>query len=274
MAERYVTLIGSPLNNSFAAPMHNAAYAAMGLPLRYTYTETPAHALAETVERLRGDPLCPGFAVTMPNKVAVLPLLDALDPLCAAVGACNTVVRRGDRLVGYNTDAEGFLRSFTQEGGVAVAGGRFFCMGAGGAGRALCVALVRGGAAAVYVNDPIFSRAEALARESGVDAVHDFSALGHCDALLNASGVGGCGREGELPLDPALLRPGLFCYDTCYNPRETAFLRAARERGCAVCNGLGMSLYQGCRQIELWTARPAPEEIMRAQLLRLSGGAA
>ena len=104
---RYVTLIGTPLAQSYAARMHNAAYAAMGAALHYTYCEAGTEHLGEIVAGLRHIPCIAGFAVTKPNKVKVLEYLDAADTLCGRIGACNTVVKTPDgALIGYNTDAE------------------------------------------------------------------------------------------------------------------------------------------------------------------------
>lgn len=269
--KRLITLLGTPLSGSFAPQMHNAAYRAMGLDLHYFCTETDEAALGDALRTIRNGDFA-GFAVTKPLKVAILPYLDALDPLCRAIGACNTVVRKSDgKLVGYNTDAAGFSRALA-EGGFDARGASIFCIGAGGAGRAICFALSGCGAARIFITDVIHARAAALACEINEHAARDaavavetgdLTALEACGAVINASGVGMGETEGRSPLpSPKLLR-GQFCFDACYNPAKTRFLQDAAAVGCRTMNGLSMSLYQGAAQIVLWTGREPPINVMR-----------
>lgn len=283
---RMITLIGTPLRQSFAARMQNAGYAAAGLNMCYFYTETDARHLGEIVNGIRYMPSFAGFAVTKPNKVRVLEYLDELDPLCGKTGACNTVLRTPDnRLVGYNTDGIGFYRSFEAETDFELRDAVCFCMGAGGAGRAICAALAYKGAKRIYIADIAAQGALALARDVrenfGCDAqavpYGDFSELGECALIVNATGVGMGESAGRSPVPKELLHGGQFCFDACYNPERTRFLLDAQEKGCRVMNGLSMSLYQGIAQIEIWTGRPAPIVAMRAaleQLLRENAGIA
>ena len=277
---KIITLLGTPLSQSFAARMQNAAYAEMGLELTYTYTETDETQLPAAVENLRREGV-PGFAVTKPNKVAVLPLLDELDPLCEKMGASNTVVRLPNgKLKGYNTDGIGFYTSLTRDMGMEVAGRTFFCVGAGGAGRAICSVLAHYGAGRICITDLHDAAARELTEEINEKFAPvakfvpcgDWSAVGECDCVLNASGVGMGESVGTSPIPKECLRPHQLCFDACYNPARTQFLLDAEERGCPVMNGLGMSLYQGVAQIELWTGREAPVEVMRQELLNIISG--
>ena len=268
---RLVTLLGTPLSQSFAPQMHNAAYRAMGLDLHYFCTETDEASLEGALCTIRRGDFA-GFAVTKPLKVAVLPHLDVLDPLCRAIGACNTVVKTGDgRFIGHNTDAAGFSRALS-EGGIDVRGVSVFCFGAGGAGRAMCFALALDGAARVFITDVVPARSAALAREINAYTSRDtavavkagdLTPLEICGIVLNASGVGMGGTTGQSPLpSPKLLR-GQFCFDACYNPAATRFLQDAASVGCPTMNGLSMSLYQGAAQIALWTGHEPPMDVMR-----------
>ena len=113
---RFITLLGDPLAQSFAARMQNRGYEAAGLNLVYFYTVTGNEHLGEIIQGLRHMPFA-GFAVTKPNKVKVLEYLDELDPLCAKMGSSNTVVKLPDgRLKGYNTDGVGFYRALEEAG--------------------------------------------------------------------------------------------------------------------------------------------------------------
>ena len=143
---KMVTLLGDPLKQSFAAQMQNSGYEAAGLNMIYFYTEVNNEHLEDVVNGIRHMNFA-GFAVTKPNKVKVLQYLDELDPLCEKMGASNTVVKTPEgKLVGYNTDGIGFIRSIQRDGEIKVDENTYFCIGAGGAGRAMCSALAYYGA--------------------------------------------------------------------------------------------------------------------------------
>lgn len=274
---KMVTLIGTPLSQSFAARMQNRGYEEAGLNQIYFYTEADNEHLGDIVNGIRYMNFA-GFAVTKPNKVKVLEYLDELDPLCEKMGSSNTVVRTPEgKLIGYNTDGSGFYRSLIEEGGVKPDQCVFFCFGGGGAGRAMCSVLAYKGARKIYITDKF----EACAKEL-VDDINnnfapvaefvpqgDFSKLAACDVVLNASGVGMGKTIGQTPLPKEYIKKGQLYFDACYNPARTQFLRDAEEKGCRVLNGLGMSLYQGAAQIELWTGKAAPLEAMRAELMQI-----
>lgn len=276
---KMITLIGTPLRQSFAARMQNAGYEAAGLNMCYFYTETDESHLREIISGIRYMPSFAGCAVTKPNKVRVLEYLDELDPLCAKMGACNTVRRTADnRLIGYNTDGMGFYKSFENETDFELSGASCFCMGAGGAGRAICSSLAYKGAKRIYITDIVersaFDLADDINENFGSVAEYvpfgNFAKLPECGLVINATGIGMGKTVGRSPVDPALLRKEQFCFDACYNPDKTQFLLDAERLGCRIMNGLGMSLYQGVAQIEIWTGGPAPVDAMRAELERIS----
>ena len=274
---KMITLIGTPLSQSFAARMQNTGYEAAGLNMLYFYTEADKEHLGDIVNGLRYMNFA-GFAVTKPNKVRVLRYLDELDPLCQKMGASNTVVKTPEgKLVGYNTDGVGFYTSLTQEGGIQVDQSVFFCFGGGGAGRAMCSILAYHGARKIYITDIFEPCAKSLVSDINenfapvAEFVHhgDFSKLAACNVILNASGIGMGQHIGESPLPKEYIQPSQFFFDACYNPDRTQFLMDAEEKGCKVLNGLGMSLYQGAAQIELWTGKKPPVEAMRQELLKI-----
>ena len=273
---KLITLIGTPLSQSFAARMQNAGYEAAGLNMLYFYTEVDKEHLGDIVGGLRHMPSFAGFAVTKPNKVQVLRYLDELDPLCQKMGASNTVVKTEDgRLIGYNTDGVGFYTSLTEEGGVKVEGTTFFCFGGGGAGRAMCSILAYHGAKKIYVTDFYEPCATSLVDDINNNFAPiaekvpygDYSKLAECGVIMNASGIGMGKTIGETPMPEEYIKPDQFFFDACYNPDKTQFLLNAEAHGAKILNGLGMSLYQGAAQIELWTGKKAPVERMRQELL-------
>ena len=272
---KMITLIGTPLGQSFAARMQNAGYEAAGLNLRYFYCEADDTHLGEIINGVRYMPAFAGCAVTKPNKVKVLQYLDELDPLCRKMGACNTVVKRDGRLVGYNTDGSGFYLSMTEEALFDLQRKTCFCFGAGGAGRAICSALAYHGAGKLYVTDIIPESGAALVDDINrnfapiAQAVPhgDYSGVARCDLVINASGVGFGATVGKSPLPQEYMQPHQFYFDAAYNPEKTRFLLDAEAKGCRIMNGLGMSLYQGVAQIELWTGQRAPVDVMRRELM-------
>lgn len=277
---KMITLLGDPLKQSFAARMQNAGYEAAGLNMLYFYTETDNEHLGDIVKGLRYMNFA-GFAVTKPNKVKVLEYLDELDPLCEKMGASNTVVKTADgKLIGYNTDGVGFYTSLEEEGKVKVDESVFFCFGAGGAGRAMCSILAYHGARKIYITDYFDSAAEELVKDINENFAPvaemvpkgDFSKIAACDVVLNASGIGMGAHIGESPMPEEYIQPSQLYFDACYNPDKTQFLLNAEAKGCRILNGLGMSLYQGAAQIELWTGGKAPVEAMRKELLDIIAG--
>lgn len=275
---KLVVLFGKPLAQSFSVALQNAAYQAAGVNMVYLAEEFEADCLAPALSGLRLLNFA-GCGVTKPYKVSIMPLLDQLDPLCAKIGACNTVVNRDGVLTGYNTDAEGFYLSMTRDGGIPVQGQRFFCFGAGGAGRAICAALAHHGAERIYVTDALPQSAQALTDDfnQAFGPVFvpvpqgDFSPIASCHAILNASGVGMGSSIGKSPLPAGLVQPGQLCFDACYNPDRTQFLLDAQAAGAQVLNGLNMLLYQAAAQFRLWTGLEPPLDVMKEKLRQLIG---
>jgi shikimate dehydrogenase len=218
-----------------------------------------------------------GANVTLPHKEQAAALVDTLTQEAASVGAVNTVVVKGDRLLGANTDGQGFLRSLHEEAAFLPRGRRAVILGAGGAARAVAVSLAEAGAEEMVIVNRTVERAKSLAefvnRGTGVSAVglglddpRMPAVVSNCALLVNATSAG-LGTSDPLPIDPALLRPGMLVYDLIYRPRETALLREAKRRGCRVLGGLGMLLYQGVLAFELWTGHKPSEEVMRQALV-------
>ncbi len=272
---KYLGVIGYPLQHSLSPVFQQAALDRLGLDIRYEAWETPPDRLAETVNGLRALERL-GANVTIPHKEAVLPLLDELDGTARRAGAVNTIVNREGRLAGYNTDVEGFLRALREDGEFDPAGCRALVAGAGGAARAVVVALAEAGAASVTVINRTFSRATRLVEElqpavgdTQLHALPDMytswagSAVG-CRLLVNCTSVGLAGtpeqKESPVPIDA--IPAGALVFDLLYYPQETRLMAAARRRGARVLGGLPMLIYQGAASLRLWTGVEAPLDIM------------
>ena len=161
---KYAGLIGYPVGHSISPAMQQAAFDHYKLDIRYELWETEPSELGAVVERLR-RPETLGANVTVPHKEAVMPSMDELDDLALGIGAVNTIVNRGGRLIGYNTDAGGFLRALRKEGGFDPAGKRAVLVGAGGVARAAGFALARAGVKSLFITDIIAERAHVLASD-------------------------------------------------------------------------------------------------------------
>jgi shikimate dehydrogenase len=277
---RYLGVIGHPLKRSLSPMFQQAAIDHLGLDLRYEAMPTSVEALAETVASLRGTDRL-GANVTIPHKEAVIPLLDEIDELAGRVGAVNTIVNRGGRLHGYNTDVAGFLRALREDGGFEPSGARALVAGAGGSARAVGVALVDAEAASVTFINRTLARASnlvddlrAFAESTQLHALPDvavswLSAVAGCRLLINctsigmAGGMAGTPEEKDSPVPVDIIPPNALVFDLIYQPPETPLMAAARERGARVLGGLPMLVYQGAESFKLWTAVEAPVAVMR-----------
>jgi len=271
-----VGLIGYPLGHSISPALHQAAFAALGIEGRYETWETPPEALADRVNALRSEDVL-GANVTIPHKEAVIELLDGTTDLAAKSGAVNTIVNRAGRLSGHNTDVIGFARALEQDARFDARGARAAVLGAGGAGRAVALALLEARAGLTFVADIVPHRAEALVESlrslapAGTTLVWGYwdspafrQTLAGCQLLVNCTPVGtrGGDSEGQSPLSTDLIPKDVLVFDLVYNPPETPLMAAARERGCRVSSGLGMLVYQAAESFRLWTGRKPPMESM------------
>lgn len=271
-----VGLIGDPVAHSLSPVMHRAAFDALGIDATYELWRTEASALDARVAALRLPGIL-GANVTVPHKQAVVALCDTISETAARIGAVNTIVVRDDALHGDNTDAYGFQRALDNLPGTRY--GRAVILGAGGAARAVAVALAETGARAIRIVNRTGERAGALAAAltgrglAGIEAVpwdRLDQELPEADMLVNATAVGWHGDECPLPVELLDLLPeGASIVDLTY--RDTALLRAAREGGIPAIDGLGMLVHQGARSLELWTGHSAPVGVMRAAVLAEQG---
>ncbi len=266
-------LIGEPVSHSLSRVMHNAAFAHLGIDAVYDLWETPLADLPGRVETLRLPDML-GANVTVPHKQAVIPLVDELSVVAQRVGAVNTIIPRAGLLVGDNTDAYGFARSL-DEAATGRVPGRAVVVGAGGASRAVLVALQDAGVPEIVLVNRTPSRAAELAEDLSLPGaapieVGEFGRLVNlaqgADVLINATSVGWHGDE--LPFDREVLQglsPQAVVVDLTY--RETSLLRLALASGLAVLDGLPMLIHQGARSFELWTGQDAPLDVMRGAVV-------
>jgi shikimate dehydrogenase len=264
-ASTVVGVIGDPVRHSLSPALHNAAFAALGLDWVSLAFAVPPAALEGALAGARALGIR-GLSVTMPHKAAVAARMDRLSPTAERLGAVNCVVVEPDGLAGDNTDGEGFLAALRRGAGFDPSGRRCLVVGAGGAARAVLLALARAGATEVIVVGRTPERAQAAADLAGAACrTGTASEAGGADLVVNATPVGMAGTPtaDELPpVGPELLGPGQLVVDLVYTPRPTRWLALAGRQGAVTLDGLGMLVHQAARQIELWTGRPPPAEAM------------
>ena len=262
-ATRVAGIIGWPVDATLSPAIHNAAFAHAGLDWVYVAFPVAPDAVERAVAGMRGLGLG-GLNVTMPHKQAVIPHLDALTPEVERVGAVNTIVADGGRLVGMNTAGPGFMRFLERDAGVSPAGLAALVLGAGGAARGVATAMADAGME-VTVTARRPAQADEVATVSGARpaAWDDRSKIAaEADVVVNATPVGR--DDTGLPIETDALRKGQIVVDLIYHPETTPLIRLAGERGARAFNGLGMLLHQAALAFEAWTGVPAPLDAMAA----------
>ena len=270
-----IALLGHPVAHSISPPMQQAALDALGVDARYEAWDVLPGEVAAAVERLRaGDVL--GANVTVPHKVEMLERADEVGALAGQVGAVNTIVPREGRLHGANTDVAGVLRTLA-DAGVDVAGAEVVLIGAGGAARAVVVALRAEGAVRLTIANRTPANAASLT-DLGGDGMEvriaplDATSPRLRDAMARARlvihsttlGMRHGPDESATPIPAELFVAGQAALDLVYVPERTPFLRAADAAGAQPIGGLGMLVYQGAESLRMWTGLEPPTEVMFA----------
>ncbi len=274
------------LTGSFAMPaaenptvaMVEAAYRHHRIAARYINCEVPPELLGDAVRGARAMGWA-GFNCSIPHKVAVIDHLDGLGESAALIGAVNTVVRRGDRLIGENTDGRGFVAALSTV--IDPAGKRVVIFGAGGAARAVSVELALAGAGRIVLVNRTRARAEPLldlldartnAEAEFVLWPQAFRVPEDADIVVNATSIGLYPDiDGRLDLDVDSLAPSMVVADVIPNPPRTLLIQSAEARGCKTLDGLGMLVNQGVIGVKYWTGVDVDAGVMRAELAKALG---
>jgi shikimate dehydrogenase len=269
-----IFLIGHPVGHSVSPAFQQAALDHYGLDVRYEAMDVDVASLPSVVTTLR-DPDVMGANVTVPHKEATVALLDELEDGARLIGAVNTIENRDWALVGHNTDARGFLRALKEDAGFDPKDKTALVLGAGGAARAVVVALAGAGVKSLVVANRTLERAEALVDSlrstlpsAGAVDLLDSDSLSSITAgsqlIVNCTSVGmsGVTGQGETPMRADLIPSSALVCDLVYNPRETPLMREAAAAGAQALGGLPMLVYQGAAAFELWTGKEAPIKVM------------
>jgi len=268
----------SELTGSFAMPaaenptvaMIEAAYRHHKLDWRYINCEVPPDLLGDAVRGAKAMGWA-GFNCSIPHKVAVIDHLDGLGESAEIMGAVNTIVRRGDRLIGENTDGKGFVQAMREA--IEPSGKSVILFGAGGAARAVSVELALAGVASITVVNRSRDRGEGLVgllnerTPTSADLIlwdRTFIIPEDTDIVVNATSIGLFPDvDGRLDIDVSSMRPGMVVADGIHNPPRTNLVRDAEAQGCTVLDGLGMLVNQGVIAIKYWTGVDVDASVMR-----------
>jgi len=277
-------VFGDPVAHSLSPQMQNAALRACEIDLQYARFHIRPNELRSALLFLcRLDFV--GINLTVPHKIAAFTQIDEADESATRAGTVNTIRVRDEKLIGSNTDGEGFLRAIRTEFSIDLRDLRVMIIGAGGGtGRAIaCQCALENCERLVLVNRtlekanaladqlrPFFSGPRVLGPTARIEAVAwDETAmrtqLADVDLIVNATSLG-MNPSNPTPIPARLIAPHHIVFDCVYEPSKTALLRAAEEAGARGANGLSMLLYQGALSFSIWFDREAPIEAMRAAL--------
>ncbi|MFD1864016.1 shikimate dehydrogenase [Planococcus chinensis] len=269
--KKWYAVIGDPIAHSMSPFMHDLWFKEHGINATYIPIHAEPAKLEKAFQAMKTLGIC-GLNVTLPHKSSIIPFLDRLDETAVKMNAVNTVTFEGGKSVGWNTDGDGFVRSLAAN--PLPENPKILVIGAGGAARGIVFALKRAGFSDVSVANRTYRRAEELAHAAGCTAVtmkEAELALGQYNILIQTTSVGLAKDEG-LPLSMEHAAAGSLAADIIYNPLETPFLKAAKEKGCTALNGVGMFVYQGAIAFEKWTGVEPDTEKMIGIITEKLGG--
>lgn len=264
-------VIGDPVDHSLSPLIHNAAFRKLGMDCAYISFRIQGNELRDGLESLAAAKIA-GFNVTIPHKVAIMDMLDDVDPECTAVGACNTVTVNAGKLKGYNTDVRGFLEPLKRHS-VTLDSANTLVLGTGGAARAVVHGLASKNAKitvagrSVQKLDDITSCTNATLNTITFDDVAKVAAKS--DIIINATPIGMNNELAPVPADS--IQSNATVYDIVYSPLKTRLISNALERGALVIYGYEMLLAQAALSFEIWHKTFAPYDAMKQALFGMHG---
>ena len=269
---KLVTIFGDPLTYTLSPAFQNAGFAKLKLDWSYVALPGDAAALKKIWKGLIESPSFMGANVTIPHKLVAMGLADRLSPEAKAIGAVNTLYKKGKNWIGHNTDGDGFLNALNRAWGRSLKGKNLLLLGTGGSARAIAWAASKKGAA-VLVAGRNKVRANALARGlknvSAIPLDDKFLAalMDSSDVIVNTIPDASVGRRlGRLL--PRVKKNSAVVFDITYKPALSPLMKAGKQKAWKVVNGLPMLLEQGILSFQCWTGRRAPRKEMQKALGR------
>ena len=276
-------LIGHPISESLSPFIQEHFYRQLSIDGQYELFDTEPKDLEKRVKRLKKEDV-KGFNVTIPYKERIIEFLDGVDIEAEAMGAVNTVVNRDGKLIGYNTDCDGFIDPLLKQGAV-IEGKKVIILGAGGAAKAVAYGILRHNPMQLAIFNRHIDRAEELKKhleKSFTDNRITCHALtddeqkelvmeaSDCQLLINTTPVGNYHSLGESSVkNREVFHSGMLVVDLVYRPYETEFIRMAEKAGCQVLGGISMLVRQAALSFAMWTDQEAEEEQVLEELKEL-----
>ncbi len=272
-------VMGYPIGHSMSPIMHNREFEALGLSNHYAAFNVQPSQLKTAIEGVRALHI-KGLNVTIPHKVAVMEYLDEIDDEAQLIGAVNTIKNEDGRLIGSNTDGQGYLRSLLpllkqRE----LNRKKILVIGAGGASRAIVTSLARHGVEQLDITNRTVSKADKLVEHvkrfvpsTSAELSDAEKNLSNYDIIVNTTSVGMSPHINEVPINIDNVKEGAIVSDLIYNPLTTKFMQKARDKGAITDNGVGMFVYQGALSFEKWTGIEPSIERMTETVLKKLGG--
>lgn len=271
-------LVGNPIEHSKSPHMHNTCFQELGIAAFYHAFNVAPNQLQDAIKGMKALGLA-GFNVTIPHKIECMNYLDEIDELALKIGAVNTVANKNGKLVGYNTDGLGFVKSLKELTNDSLDNKQILLIGAGGAARSIYMSLASYGVKQVDICNRTVSRAEDIIKDctysvsSKVKSLDEAEILlGEYDIIVNTTSIGMYPHINEMPISIEQLRKNTIVSDIIYNPLETKLLKEAKTRGAITQNGLGMFVYQGALAFEIWEGKLPNIERMKQVVLHTLGG--
>lgn len=282
MINKIVGLIGWPVSHSISPLMQNAAFKELGLD-EWIYVPVPVSKypyirIKEAILGMRALGF-QGANITVPYKEAVVPYLEQLSDSAKAVGAVNTIViDSSGRLVGHNTDGQGFIKDLNEHA-IDVSSMDVLLLGAGGSARSVAHALLAHGCPRLTILNRTKTKADDIANAlahnfpnaqlfTGVLHKDTIKQLPHADLVINATSMGMLSTADAMPWDENVsFTQSQVVYDLIYNPEKTKLLKKAEADGAKAINGLGMLVHQGALAFTIWTGHEAPVQVMKTAAL-------
>ena len=260
---KLVAVIGDPVRHSLSPVMFNAAFRSLDMDWLYVALPVKLGSSRAAIDGIRALDIA-GLSVTTPHKEAVAAAVDQLSPVAMKLGAVNCVRRNGEVLIGENTDGKGFVESVRSSLGIEPENSNVVVVGAGGAARAVILALAEAGATVAVVNRTK-DKAEKIVNQMAMENISTsgFESISDADLIVQATPLG-MRNDDPLPFDPNLIGQGQTLVDLIYHPQRTPIAESAAARGAQIANGVGMLLYQAGEQFRIWTGEEPPLHVMAA----------
>lgn len=270
---KLIGLLGHPVAHSKSPIMHNSMFQALKLNYAYLAFDVEPKQLEEAVTAVKALHIR-GLNVTIPHKVEIMPFLDEISEEARIIGAVNTVVNENGKLLGYNTDGEGYVRSLLEETGTTLIGKKVLVLGAGGAARAINYSLSKQPIRQLVIVNRDKEKADQMKNELkkqvevGVAGYEELEEeIRKTDVIINTTSIGMFPHSHQSLIEKEWIEPRHLVSDIIYNPLATQLLQDAKEQGAVVHSGLGMFVYQGVLAFEKWTGITPDPNVMRESVL-------